>query len=76
MRVLLAGALSPPHPRLVALAKSVLTDTEYLTWAMHQIGVTQRDIAFLRGRSPGTVSGTLDRAERKIEEAQRERRTA
>jgi len=54
----------------------VLTDTEYLTWALVQRGVTQRDVAFLRRRSPGTVADTMARAERKIEEAQRERRSA
>jgi transcriptional regulator len=65
------GCVSGPHPRLVELARSVLTDTEYLTWAMAQRGITQRDIAFMRRRSLGTVSNTLIRAERKIEEAQR-----
>lgn len=63
--------MSTPHPKIAELARCVLTDTEYLTWAMAQRGVSQRDIAFMRGRSPGTVSDTLARAERKIEEAQR-----
>lgn len=63
--------LSTPAPRIAAIAKRVLTDTEYLTWALNQVGVTQRDIAFYRRRSRGTVADTLRRAEEKIEEAQR-----
>lgn len=48
----------------------MLTDTEYLTWAMHQLGVSQRDIAFWRRRSRGTIADTLTRAEDKIAKAQ------
>jgi len=63
--------VSKPHPRLAQIARSVLTDTEYLTWALRQTGMTHRDIAWYRKRSPGTVADTLRRAETKIEEAQR-----
>lgn len=55
----------------LAIAKRVLTDTEYLTWALHQSGLTQRDIAWYRRRSKGTISDTLRRAETRIEEAKR-----
>lgn len=53
------------------IAKRVLTDTEYLTWALHQTGMTHRDIAWWRRRSRGTVADAIVRAEQKIEEAKR-----
>lgn len=64
--------VTTPHPRLVALARRVLTDVEYLTWALHQAGLTQRDIAMYRRRSRGTIADTLSRAEDKISAAQME----
>lgn len=66
----------PGEEALWIIARRVLSDVEYLTWAMAMRGISQRDIALLRHRSRGTVADTIARAERKIEEAQHARRSA
>lgn len=55
-------------PVRFAAARRVLTDTEYLTWAMAERGISHRAIAHFRRVSRGTVADTLARADRKVEE--------
>lgn len=51
------------------VARRVLTDTEYLTWAMAQKGISRTAIALYRRVSKGTVNDCLARCRQKIEEA-------
>ncbi len=51
------------------VARRVLTDTQYLTWAMAEKGISHRAIAYFRRVSKGTVTDCLVTCERKIEEA-------
>lgn len=53
----------------IATARRVLTEVQFLTWAMAERGATHREIAEHRGVSKGTVTECLREADRKIEEA-------
>lgn len=65
------GGVSTSDQILLRLARDVLTDREWQVWVMASLlGYSQRNIAAVLGRSKGTISDTLVRAERKIEEAQ------
>jgi DNA-binding CsgD family transcriptional regulator len=54
----------------VERARDVLTDVEYLTWAMAAAGASQRAIAEHRRVSRSTVRDCLERIERKLDEAE------
>lgn len=53
-------------------ALATLTDIQRITWALHQKGLTHRDIARWRGVSKGTVTDCLAEVRRKLEDAERE----
>ncbi len=54
------------------LARQTLTDTQFLTWFMHQRGCSHRTIAAYRHVSPSTVRDCLDACHRLIEKAKNE----
>lgn len=53
----------------IEVAKRVLTDVQFLTWAMAERGISHRAIAYYRGVSKTTVTDCLVTCDRKIEEA-------
>lgn len=61
--------MTSPEPSDAPVARQVLTDTQYLTWAMAEQGISHRAIAYYRRVSKGTVTDCLREADRKIEEA-------
>ena len=67
---------APSDPHEFEVARAVLTDIEYLTWAMQERGVSRDDIASYRRVSKGTVNACLKEARRKIEAAMRDEEAA
>lgn len=59
----------------IEAARRALTDTQFLTWAMAERGISHRAIAYFRRVSKGTVTDCLVACDRKIEEALHERAT-
>ncbi len=57
----------------IEAAKASLTNTQFLTWVLHERGLSPRSIAAYRRVSRPTVLECLDTCERKIEEALHER---
>lgn len=63
--------MTAPEPEDAPLARLVLTQTQYLTWAMAEQGVSHRAIAYFRRVSKATVTDCLADVDRKLEEAKR-----
>lgn len=61
--------MTAPDPVDAPLARQVLTDVQYLTWAMAEQGISHRAIAYYRRVSKGTVTDCLREVDRKLEEA-------
>jgi uncharacterized protein YpbB len=57
------------QPADVELARAALTETQYLTWALRERGLSQRTIAAYRNVSPSTVRDCLDACDLAIRKA-------
>lgn len=69
-------SVTAPEPEDAPLARQVLTDVQFQTWALAERGISHRAIALWRGVSKATVTDCLAEVDRKLEKAREEARAA
>lgn len=68
--------MTAPEPEDAPLARQVLTDVQYATWALAERGLSHRAIALWRGVAKATVTDCLAECDRKLENAKEANRAA